>query len=466
MDRKQYLFLLGILSLIFILFGSVIFAAAMPAAQETGGEAAAEAGSGEEPEEEPKGIEPPTAPVPDYPVDTETTELAGFYWKPSENAEHYEVSWKRSDGTEGSSELKAEDGTCAAGLCITYEQMPGDGSYTWTVRAVNEAGTAESEEAAFTVRSGVPSPEAYRPASTLNSQRGITFEWEDAGSSVSEYRIQTAVRETGRICVDRTIPVSQIWIGNGICYLETDIYLPEGNYSWRVQAGNGTDVSGWSAWIDFQVSCPDCMLGTYLNTVTAGIYPNGRITENDPVFEWLAVTGATYYLLNMTDAEGSALLDVKVPSSNCTLTTCSYDPKLSLETGKAYTWTVSTYGGYDARWGTYEGTAEPFEPAAFSGEITFVNPAENGMLDPEIPLIIWTDPGRSAAAFRLEIRNEAGEELFYGDLTRDEAWCDGKTCSIVFMEIPEGNGFTINVTPLSESNLAGETVSLIFNNRE
>ena len=171
--------------------------------------------------------------------------------------------------------------------------MPGDGSYTWSVNAVNEAGSASSEEAAFTVRSGVRTPEAYRPATSLNSQRAITFEWEDAGSNVTEYRIQTAVRETGRICVDRTIPADQIWIGNGLCYLETDVYLPEGNYSWRVQAGNGTEVSGWSAWVDFQVTCPDCLLGTYLNTITAGSYPNGRITETKPVFEWLAVTGAT-----------------------------------------------------------------------------------------------------------------------------------------------------------------------------
>ena len=463
MSRKQRFFLLGILNLILILYGSFIISSAMPAVQENSEETASESQPAEEPADEPAVTEPPSAPVPEHPVSTEMTEKAGFYWKPSENAEHYEVRWKHSDGTEGSSELKADDGTCAAGLCITYEPLP-VGSYTWKVSAVNEAGTAESEEAGFTVRAGIPSPEAYRPASTLNSQRGITFEWEDAGSSVSEYRIQTAVRETGQICVDRTIPADQIWIGNGICYLETDVYLPEGNYSWRVQAGDGTDVSGWSAWVDFQVNCPDCLLGTYINTVTAGIYPNGQITETEPVFEWLAVTGATYYLLNVTDAENASILDVKVPSSNCTLTTCSYDPELSLTPGKAYRWTVSTYGGYDARWGTYEGTAEPVAPAAFTGEISFVNPAENGRLDPEIPLIIWTDPGNSAAAFRLEILDKAGEELYYGDLTRDGAWCDGKTCSIVFMEIPEGDGFTISVTPLSESNLAGETVSLTFNN--
>ena len=449
MKMTKFGIFIRIFALAVILFGSVIAASAIPAVQENTEETAAKL---------------PSVPVPDHPVDTETTEMAGFYWKPSENAEHYEVSWKRSDGTEGTTELKADDGTCAAGLCITYEQLPGDGSYTWKVSAVNEAGTTGSEEMSFTVSTGIPSPEAYRPATTLNSQRGITFEWEDAGKSISEYRIQTAVRETGQICVDRTISVSQIWIGNGLCYLETDIYLPEGNYSWRVQAGNGADVSGWSAWVDFQVNCPDCLLGTYINTVTAGIYPNGRITETEPVFEWLAVTGATYYLLNVTDAENAVVLDVKVPSSNCTLTTCSYAPEISLEEGKTYHWTISTYGGYDVRWGTYEGTAEPVEPAAFTGEITFMNPGENGTLDPEIPLIIWSDPGKSAAAFRLEIRSEAAEELFYGDLTREEAWCDGKTCSIVFMEIPEGNGFTISITPLSESNLAGETVSLTFNN--
>lgn len=462
-QNRSFLFIV-ILCLAIIMSGSFFSAAAMPTVQENSVGSAGEIRKEESQEAETAATEPPSAPVPDYPSNTETTELIGFYWTPAENAEHYEVSWKRSDGTEGSAELKADDGTCAAGLCITYEQMPGDGSYTWTVSAVNEAGSAASEEASFTVRTGVPSPEAYRPATTINSQRGITFEWEDAGRSISEYRIQTAARDTGRICVDRTIPVSQIWVGNGICYLETDVYLPEGDYSWRVQGKNGTDVSGWSDWVDFQVNCPDCLLGTYLNTVTAGIYPNGRITETEPVFQWLAVTGATYYLLNVTDAEGASLLEEKVPSSNCSFTTCSYAPEITLTTGKMYRWTVSTYGGYDARWGTYEGTAEPAEPAVFTGKIAFVNPAEDGTLDPEIPLIIWTDPGTGVAVFRLEIRDEAGEALFYGDLTREEAWCDGKTCSIVFMEIPEGKGFTISVTPISESNIPGGSVSLMFNN--
>ena len=462
MKQNKLFIFISILCLAIIMSAGVLSAAAMPTAQENSEGSTAVSETEEVPEEETAVTEPPAAPIPDYPVDTETTELVGFYWIPSDNAEHYEVSWKRSDGTGDSTELKADDGTCAAGLCITYEQMPGDGSYTWTVSAVNEAGTAASEEAAFTVRTGIPSPEAYRPATTFNSQKAVVFEWEDAGSSATEYRIQTAVRETGQICLDRTIPAGQIWIGNGLCYLETDVYLPEGNYSWRVQAGNGTEVSDWSAWVDFQVNCPDCLLGTYLNPITAGIYPNGRITETEPVFEWLAVTGATYYLLNVTDAEGNVVLDEKIPSLNCDLTTCRYDPELTLTAGKTYNWILSTYGGYDARWGTYEGTAEPAEPATVTGEIAFVNPAENGKLDPEIPLIIWTDPGKSAASFLLEIRNEAGEALFADEMTRDEAWCDGKTCSIVFMEIPEGNGFTISVTPVSESNLAGGSAELTF----
>jgi len=125
MKMTKFGIFIRIFALAVILFGSVISASAIPAVQENTEETAAE---------------PPSVPVPDHPVDTETTEMAGFYWKPSENAEHYEVSWKRSDGTEGTTELKADDGTCAAGLCITYEQLPGNGSYTWKVSAVNEAG--------------------------------------------------------------------------------------------------------------------------------------------------------------------------------------------------------------------------------------------------------------------------------------------------------------------------------------
>lgn len=403
----------------------------------------------------------PAAPLPEFPVDTETSVLIGFYWQPAENAENYEVTWRNDAGAQGTLELKAGDGTCLTGSCIAYEEVPGAGTYTWTVTASNGAGSAASEEKTFTVRAGIPEPDAYRPNTALSSQKALTFEWQDVGAGPEEYRIQVLDRDSESICVDRTIPKTSVFAVNGVCYIESGMYLPEGNYSWRVKGQNAAESSGWSAWQDFQLSCADCALGNYLNTVTAALSPNGKVTDPEVRFEWLAVTGAVEYRLTVKDPEGADVLDVTVPSSDCTAFTCTYDPDFEIVPDAVYTWSVSTYGYGGGRWGTAESTLELTHEIS-PEPVAFISPADQGMLDPEDPQVIWTDPGSSAAAFRLIICDAEGEALLYTDLTREDAWCDGQTCSIVFMEIPEGDGYRIYVTPYSETNTPGTAAALTF----
>lgn len=411
--------------------------------------------------EEAPAAEAPAAPVPEYPVDTETSALIGFYWQPAENAETYEVAWRNEAGAQGTLELKGSDGTCQTGRCVAYEEVPGAGNYTWSVTASNEAGSAASEEKTFTVRTGIPEPDAYRPNTALNSLKALTFEWQDVGAGPSEYRIQVMDRESEAICIDRTIPKASVFAVNGVCYIESGMYLPEGNYRWRVKGQNAEESSGWSAWQDFQLSCADCVLGNYLNTVTAALAPNGKVTDPDVKFEWLTVTGAVEYRLTVTDPEGTNVLDVTVPSADCTAFTCTYDPDFEIVPDVAYTWSVSTYGYGGGRWGTAESALELTREIS-PEPVAFVSPADQGMLDPEAPQVIWTDPGSSAAAFRLIICDAEGEALLYTDLTREDAWCDGQTCSIVFMEIPEGEGYRVYVTPYSETNTPGASAALTF----
>ena len=464
MNRRRFLFFIAIIGAAALFSGGLRAAKAYPLFQEA--ENVTETDSGQETENVTEtDSEPekpaPESPVPEYPIKTETGRQIGFYWAPSEGAESYEVSWKNDSGGEGSVELENTDSTCQMGRCAAYEEVPADGTYTWTVKAVNEAGEAVSEEAEFFVRSSLPAPEAYRPNVVISSQKALTFEWEDIRSSASEYRIQVMDRETERILRDQWYRVSDMYVGNGVCYMETGVYLPSGSYAWRVKAKNSESESKWSSWVDFQTNCADCALGAYLNTTTSAICPQGSITDLSPEFEWLAVTGAAYYVLNVTDANGSTILDVSVPPANCSLESCSFDPGFTLASGGAYQWSVSTYGGNNGRWGTDTGTITAAEPAEVR-DISFVLPEEGGKLDAENPLIIWTDPGQSAADFRLVVVDAAGELLFYGDLNSEDAWCDGKTCSIVFRTIPEGDNYVIYITPYSETNTAGGTISLTF----
>ncbi len=403
----------------------------------------------------------PGTPVPEYPRDSETGNQVGFYWTPAENAASYEVKWKSETGSEGLIELDSSDPTCQAGRCIAFDEIPAQGTCTWTVTAVNEAGSADSEEVSFVIRASLPAPDAYRPNVALNSQKPLTFEWQDIRSNATDFRIQIMDRATDSIFRDEWFKVSDMWVGNGECYMETGIYLPSGSYAWRVKAKSASSESDWSAWVDFQTNCVDCALGSYLNTTTSAICPQGVTTDPYPVFKWLAVTGAAYYAVRVDDEAGNTFVDAQVPSSNCTLETCTFDPGMLLKEGGTYTWSVTTYGGNNGRWGTDAGTIILAETAEVK-DIAFVEPENGGKLDAENPLIIWTDPGSSAAAFTLLITDAGGAPVFYGNLNREDAWCDGKTCSVLFRTIPDGDNFVIYITPYSESNVPGVAISLTF----
>lgn len=416
---------------------------------------------GSETAEEP--VDPPAAPLPENPQGEFSSRAMGFYWSPSANADHYEVSWKDAGGNEETLEQDGDDWTCRMGRCIVYTELPGNGDYTWTVTAVNEGGSTASDEMSFSVRTGIPSPDAYRPDAAVGNQRPLIFEWEDVGSEVTDYRIQIADTSTDQICFDKWYSTSAVNHFGGVCYLETGEFLSSGSYTWRVQGGGSSSVSGWSRWIPFTVTCAECDLGTYLNTVSSVIAPKGLTTDASPLFKWQTVTGASSYKVTAAGSDGTVLLDETVDPSNCTIEICSFEPELTLTVGDHYTWTVSVYGYGGGFWGSSEGD---FSLAGTTemNDIAFLAPDGDAVLDPDNRQIIWTDPGAKTAAFRLGIRDNAKEWLFISDLTREDAWCDGITCSIQFRDIPEGQDYEIAVIPYSEFNIPGNAVSMVFDN--
>lgn len=415
-----------------------------------------------EPEETP---EPPEAPVPENPQGERLSKQTGFYWAPSKNAYYYDVHWQNDRGYEGSVQLYADDWTCGMNRCIVYTELPSDGNYTWTVSAVNEAGTAASDEMTFSVPSRIPTADAYRPNAAWDNQRPLIFEWEDVGYSVSDYRIQVVDAAADQICMDVRFSSEAMKHVNGVCYLETEIYFPSGSYVWRVQGVNGSSVSNWSDWTAFSVNCTECNLGTYVNSNSAAVFPNGVTTSAVPQFAWRAVTGAQNYQIELKDSKGAIILDQSIPSSNCQVELCSFTPELTLTDRESYTWTIMTYGWNDSFWGEANSAFSYIAPNIEMNDISFVGPESNASLDPDNQQVIWTDPGETTAAFRIGIRDKQGEWAFISDLSREAAWCDGITCSIQFYEIPEGDNYEIVVIPYSEFNTAGNAISLFFSNQ-
>ena len=454
MDKKIVLSLMAVLFSGLLMAGTVKPAYAVPAKQEETESPA---------EEEP--AEMPGIPVPEFPQGECTSKMAGFYWIPSENTEYYEVQWQNEHGEGDKLQRKSSDWTCRMGRCILYAELGSSGSYTWTVTAVNDAGSSVSEEAEFTLNAGLTAPDAYRPAASIGTGRPVTFEWQDTGERADSFRIQVMDNTDGRIYLDRWFGTDRMFIGNGVCSKQTDVYLPTGDYSWRVKAKDSFSESGWSGWKNFRMTCSDCNSGNHLNTTTALLYPVSATLDLSPHFEWLAVTGAAYYMLNITDADGGELLNVQVPSSNCTPEVCAYKPELTFGVGTGCTWSVSTYGGNNGFWGHAEGSFQTVAPTGMN-DISFAGPESDGTLDPENKQIIWTDPGPLTASFVLRIADDADETLFWGNLTRDEAWCDGITCSIQFRDIPEDGKYSIVLTPYSEYNLAGNSISMVFSSKK
>ena len=408
----------------------------------------------------------PKAPVQECPTGRYIVRNLGFYWAPSENAESYLVEWWNDRGQKGSLTLSNSDVTCQNKRCIASATLPGVGNYAWTVTAKNESGTARSGEMKFEIASNITTPQAYRPDGTIVNRTYPSFEWEDVRDGAIEYRIQVVGKYDSRIRMDRWFNVNDIYVGNRICYVQTDLFLPAGTYSWRVQARNKDFSSGWSSWRDFYVECDYCnynnvYYNNYANTVPSCSFPAGTITVNKPEFQWRTLTGASYYMVKLLDSSGKTLFEKQVPNSNCTIELCTWNPDYTFTKNGNYTWSVAGYGGNGLLWNTAYGSFT-YQGTVVMKAMSFLRPAQNGYLTDEAPVILWTDPGEAAALFHIEIFSNANVQLFSADLNREQAWCDGNTCSIEFKTIPDAENYRITVTPYSEFNTKGDMISLVF----
>ena len=420
----------------------------------------------EKPTEEPTPLPAPAAPIQECPVGRYKVRSLGFYWAPSEYAETYTVEWNNDRNQKGSITLSNTDPTCKKGRCIAYTSLPGVGKYVWTVTAKNSSGSARSKAMSFEIVTNVSTPTPYLPNSTIFNHTYPSFQWEDVRDGVTEYRIQIVGKYDNRIRYDRWFDVNDIYIGNGVCYVQTNLFLPAGSYSWRVLGCNEDFCSRWSYWLDFYVECDYCnynntYYGNYANTVPSTSYPTAVIQTFTPEFQWRTLTGASYYIVRLSDQSGKQLFERQVPSSNCTVEMCTWDPSYKLPGNGSYSWTVSGYGANGGLWGSSTGSFT-VQAEIKMDPLTFVSPEQNGYLSQDAPMIIWTDPGEVIVLSSVEIFSDNNESLLKADLDRDQAWCDGTTCAVAFRSIPDGK-YRITVTPVSEYNTIGETVGLVFN---
>lgn len=214
------------------------------------------------------------------------------------------------------------------------------GSYSWWVRSWRD-GVFGAWSSALNFRLGAPEPNA--PSGTVTASLRPTFSWA-AVSGASQYRVWLAGPDPDGQPIIAT-PSGTFW------QPETD--LPTGNHTWWVQPWNGATGGTWSnaTAFDLRAEKPGA---------TRPIWPIDSVTTTSPAFEWVAVSGATWYRLELKK-DGKDFVDQWIEGN----TTWTY-PEGALEANqyewRVQTWNVHGYGPWSEKATVYTGAPRGVAP--------------------------------------------------------------------------------------------------------
>jgi hypothetical protein len=412
----------------------------------------------------------PGKPILEEPNDTYTSSSVNFIWKPVSDATTYTVYWTSQWGQTGSKTLAAGDVSCMSGDCHVSDIMPAIGSYSWYVIATNSAGSTQSDPMYFTIHLGVTAPTGVSPVGTVNNSQPFNYTFTAVEDNTYEYNVRVFNVYTNAQAADYYWNVSDLNCSGGYCTGTANSTLPSGYYYWKVRARSNNDVSEWSAPVYFNNSyCYNCNQPGYQpNTVPTPYSPVGIIQTPVPVFSWKPITGATAYWLRIYNAAGTMIYSGLTDNSVCDYQTCTYSPNFTLPGNGNYSWEIIGGSNAGVAWNnayatfTYQGQPIKIVPAKEPAEIRFVYPAEGGKLYTGEAQIIWVDPFETVSSYKVTISDTNGQHLLDAVLDRKSAWCDEKTCTIEFAQIPLNQLYKIEITPVGKSGKEGKKASLNF----
>lgn len=286
------------------------------------------------------GGSPPVAPdliAPDGTIDTKTPT---FKWTEVSGATTYKLTVKDAFDPVLYSHTYSSDVACTPtdGCMVTPTEMLENGDYSFTVEAINPAGSSPPSAAKnfkVMVGGGVTPPgipELIGPTGTVTT--GVpTFMWRPV-------TMATAYVLMVKDAVDPLVYTYEY--GTDVCAVECTATPPDiladGNYTFFVTAKKG-DVSGEPGRGEFIVDTSPAP------PATTPLSPMGRITETHPAFSWTVVTEAVAYTLVVVDSGGLERHNARyLPSDlTCDVDRCMVtpSPSLDLEDG-SYSFTVTT----------------------------------------------------------------------------------------------------------------------------
>lgn len=177
-------------------------------------------------------------------------------------------------------------------------------------------------------------PAAPRPSAPSGyiTDTTPTFTWPVVANAAS-YTLTVTDKTTSTTAFTTTVK-STACTSSTCSYTPTTPLTINHSYQWRMKATNSSGTSGaYSNYLSFSLTVPAApVLKSPLNT----------IDDATPTFTWAVSKTATAYNLVVSDSTtGGTVINVKVSSSSCTTTTCSYTYPTALTIGKTFIWKVS-----------------------------------------------------------------------------------------------------------------------------
>ena len=195
------------------------------------------------------------------------------------------------------------------------------------------------------------------------------------------------------------------------CWVTPDVSLADGEYWYKVTAGN---AAGWgtdSAAKSFSVQTPD---------PPQLISPNSTMTTNTPLFVWYASPGATGYWMKVVNHNGNYVYNTYI-SPSCNEYTCWISPQINLADGN-YWYQVTA--GNSVGWGNgslqmnFSVVTQP--PAAPS----LISPS--GSISNATPQFVWY-VSQGATTYWMTVAKSNGTYVYNSSVTPS---CNWFTCWI------------------------------------
>ena len=389
----------------------------------------------------------PAAPTLISPSGTKDTNDPLFVWYAAERASGYWLTVGRSSDGAYLFNSYVQPNTNGYTCWFSLPGALSDGDYWFKVTAGNVSGWgAVSEPMNFKIATSQPpeAPTLIAPSGAQNVGNPL-FVWY-ATESASGYWMTVGRSSDGTYLFNSYVQPNT----NGYtCWFNLPVMLSDGDYWFRVTAGN---ASGWGAaseQMNFSVSVSQPPAAPTL------ISPNGTETTNNPLFVWYAAENASGYWMTVgRSSDGAYVYNSYVqPSTNGY--TCWYSLPVSLSNGdywfRVTAGNASGWGSASAEMNFSVSVSQP--PAA----PTLISPNET--VDTNNPLFVWYAT-KNASGYWLTVgRSSDGAYLFNSYVQPNT---NGYTCWLNLPVTFEDGNYWFRVTAGNASGWGSASAQMEF----